>query len=300
MLGLYDFGARHYDPFVARWLTQDLMRQFLSSYLYCANNPVSFIDPTGMWSSFSMADTSRNDFMVGTDMWGRDKFDSFSGLYIPYQDRPGGASVEGYGNSDYGTFATWYTISSGHNYLRENQGLKETYTFWTTIRRDGQEFTWYSNPWDRYIRERDSEMSDHERTMSNPIVRSIHRAQFRFLRGTVELTASSLQRLGTGLSTVGYAAIATGPAAETSVPLVLFGNMLQYTGLGIESLLNWKDGNMNKIKYDGVTNGVMYGFGYLGKFAPGPAGAIFNLTLTPFNELLNYGGRAITTPHTKK
>ena len=32
MLGLYYFGARHYNPLLERWLSQDPMRQFLSPY----------------------------------------------------------------------------------------------------------------------------------------------------------------------------------------------------------------------------------------------------------------------------
>ena len=50
MLGLYDFGARHYDPFVARWLKQDRYAAKYASaspYGYCLNNPVGFSDPTG-------------------------------------------------------------------------------------------------------------------------------------------------------------------------------------------------------------------------------------------------------------
>lgn len=185
--------------------------------------------------------------------------------------------------------------------MKENFGRVETYTFWQVLSRDGQEFMWYSNPWDRYTRDRDSEMSDHERTMSNPIVQDIHRAQWGLLRAGVELTASSLQRIGTGLSTVGYAATATGPGAEAGVPLVTLGNALQYTGVGIEMALDWKDRNYGKVGYNGATNFVMGTLGYIGNhYAPGAAGAIFNLTLTPFNEVLNYGGGTITTPNTKK
>ena len=50
MLGLYDFGARHYDPFVARWLKQDRYAAKYASaspYSYCLNNPVTFIDHKG-------------------------------------------------------------------------------------------------------------------------------------------------------------------------------------------------------------------------------------------------------------
>ena len=230
-------------------------------------------------------------------MWGRDRFDPFSGLYIPYADRPGGVSLEGYGNSEYGKFATWYTISSGYNYLKENFGMKETYIFWMTVRRDGQEFTWYSNPWDRYTQGSTplSEMSEHERTMANPIVQQIHQAQWDFLRGTVEITASGLQRIGSSLSTVGYAATATGPGAEAGVPLVGIGNLLQYTGAGIDLLLDLKDRNFQKAGYIAFTNGVMYGVGSMGSLAPGPIDAIFNIILTPFNMALDYGVHTIKT-----
>jgi len=57
-IGSLDFGARHYDPFVARWLSPDpLMEKYygMSPYLYCAGNPVNLVDPDG------------------TDIWGVDK-----------------------------------------------------------------------------------------------------------------------------------------------------------------------------------------------------------------------------------
>ena len=49
--GLLDYGARFYDPDITRWLTQDPLADVMpniNSYVYCANNPVKFIDPTGM------------------------------------------------------------------------------------------------------------------------------------------------------------------------------------------------------------------------------------------------------------
>ena len=48
ILGLYDFGARSFDPMIGRWLTQDPAQQYSSPYVYCRNNPVMFIDPSGM------------------------------------------------------------------------------------------------------------------------------------------------------------------------------------------------------------------------------------------------------------
>ena len=50
ILGLYDFGARQYDPVIGRWLKQDRYAckyASISPYVYCINNPIKLIDPTG-------------------------------------------------------------------------------------------------------------------------------------------------------------------------------------------------------------------------------------------------------------
>jgi RHS repeat-associated protein len=50
-LNMYDYGARNYDPSLGRWMNIDPMAETyytVSSYVYVANNPLLFIDPTGM------------------------------------------------------------------------------------------------------------------------------------------------------------------------------------------------------------------------------------------------------------
>lgn len=45
---VYDFSARYYDPKLGRFFSIDPMPAFGSPYVYCANNPMIFVDPTGM------------------------------------------------------------------------------------------------------------------------------------------------------------------------------------------------------------------------------------------------------------
>lgn len=51
--GLYYYGARYYDPEIGRFLTRDTLYgeikapQTLNRYVYCLNNPLKYIDPTG-------------------------------------------------------------------------------------------------------------------------------------------------------------------------------------------------------------------------------------------------------------
>lgn len=49
-LNTYDYGARQYEPILARWDRVDPLaedEQGISSYAYCRNNPIKYIDPDG-------------------------------------------------------------------------------------------------------------------------------------------------------------------------------------------------------------------------------------------------------------
>src|SRR5574344_147411 len=49
--GYYYYGARYYDPITALWLGTDPLKHKypgIGAYVYCAGNPVRYVDPTGM------------------------------------------------------------------------------------------------------------------------------------------------------------------------------------------------------------------------------------------------------------
>ena len=45
---LYYYGARYYDPYIGRFTQQDPIGDGVNWYAYVANNPLRFVDPTGL------------------------------------------------------------------------------------------------------------------------------------------------------------------------------------------------------------------------------------------------------------
>lgn len=121
----------------------------------------------------------------------------------------------------------------------------------------------------------------------------VHQAQGDFLAGGVGLAAASLQTLGDAMAMTGYGASMTGLGAEAGVPLAAVGNALKYVGVGIETATDYMRGNNNRATYNLGANVAMYGIGNLEKFIPGQHRAIYNLLLTPYSWVLDYGARTL-------
>ena len=84
---LLDFGARMYNPAIARWTAADPLSEKyygISPYVYCLGNPISIIDPNGesTWVTRGM-----NGTFIVTDKG--DPFDNDSNIYVTYEDDNG-------------------------------------------------------------------------------------------------------------------------------------------------------------------------------------------------------------------
>ena len=82
----YDFGARLYDPAIGRWLSQDpLAEQYHphSPYLFCAGNPMKFVDPTGKSTRVRKLENGTYE-VVGGDL-----SDNDLGIYVGRLDKNG-------------------------------------------------------------------------------------------------------------------------------------------------------------------------------------------------------------------
>jgi RHS repeat-associated protein len=88
-LNWMDYGARMYMPELGKWLTSDPLTEIapgISPYAYCYNNPVNYVDPTGMFGE--------------EDEQGRKRFDSFTDMYIAPMDRTEGLNDTDRANRD--------------------------------------------------------------------------------------------------------------------------------------------------------------------------------------------------------
>ena len=83
-LNYYDFAARQYDPTTGRFIHPDPLNgkyPHLSSYLYCAGNPINATDPSGMkWDYSNMTEKERLDFIKSIDVY-KETFPELVKLY---------------------------------------------------------------------------------------------------------------------------------------------------------------------------------------------------------------------------
>ncbi len=100
ILNWYDFGARQYDPQLGRFTSLDPMAQFASGYVGMGNNPVSGVDPSGMWVSEGAL-----SYVPGTtyNQWGGSEssyLDHRIAWWVSQEDRDKMSMLRGFKNNN--------------------------------------------------------------------------------------------------------------------------------------------------------------------------------------------------------
>ena len=121
--GLYHYGARYYDPRTSLWLSTDpleLKYPNISTYTYCANNPIKFIDPNGAdwfvnYQGFFYWENATS--VPGFDYAGTDLPDDISPYYI--LTRINGQLYHKYTNNAFASFGNWLFGTTPICYFQE-------------------------------------------------------------------------------------------------------------------------------------------------------------------------------------
>ncbi len=218
------FGARYMDhELTAMWLSVDPMADkypSISPYAYCAWNPVKLVDPDG------------NEALENDD-WYKDK-----NGHIHWD-----ASVHSQDDLKYGEEYLWKTVR-----MTAEGSDKVTYG-------DQYGHTHESVP----LKEVSitATLTDFERTMSNPLVQSIHRSAAEFW-GTaldigIETGAQSFTYCGLGVQTIGFYCLAIPGGEAIGTELFAVGNALSSIGIGFDAINNIRKGDLTGLALDAVS-----------------------------------------------
>ncbi len=202
--GLINTNARMYDPVLARFLSPDMyvqaptFTQSYNRYSYVWNNPLMYIDPTGYLT------TGHNTIYTGT-------VNKISGVTVY------GQAINQ--STDWGAYWSVYNTAFSdwaRGLWNEWDNRTQTSTLirgWKHENLGGRGGGGDGTKWNRvetYKNQAERNLTDHERTMNNPLVQSIHRGQTEFWNYPVtKITLGTVLFIGTG-GIEGVIGLATG------------------------------------------------------------------------------------------
>ena len=120
-LNMYDYSAKYYEPSIGRFSTVDPMAEkyySISPYAYCNNNPLKFIDPTGMdyWSTSDPEEIARFLRIYNRQERSPDGFSNISyarWIHIKDNEFVGNLTF----NDETQTFYSSYLTKEGNDYV---------------------------------------------------------------------------------------------------------------------------------------------------------------------------------------
>lgn len=143
--GLYYYGARYYDPLISRFLAFDPWQgnlsdpQSLNKYAYVLNNPIKFIDPTGMYNMKS-GEVEKGDTLGGITS----ELNDYFGTRHSYQDIAKINNISDPNKLQIGQLVRMGTINAdGSTWTRAYDSDKVTIGYWTGLTTDQKRVTHY-------------------------------------------------------------------------------------------------------------------------------------------------------------
>ena len=132
--GLYYFGARYYDPRVSLWMSTDMLAELMpnkTAYKISNNNPVRFIDPTGLYETEQEARKAAEKFNNAPVHMDRASGQWFISLNENGTDAYSSGSVltRYFGDKGPSWSSALYVSGVGVSYMKETQYSK-TFDIW--------------------------------------------------------------------------------------------------------------------------------------------------------------------------
>ncbi len=159
--GLIYLRNRYYDPSIGRFITEDPIKDGLNWYVYCGNNPVNFVDPSGyiteeeqkMYESGQMAqdvydilvDLTNRYYQAATQA-GRDEIhnlaEQFRNNNYKYQDLTKDANAQLWQNGQ----AIYLMKNAGFSISTDAAALAGTGVVWYNLVDNQKEWDYKKNP----------------------------------------------------------------------------------------------------------------------------------------------------------